>query len=154
MNANVYITLLVVIVISCIPLAEGYKAGLFRTAGKRGASPQVINDNNIYDNNNNNRGSFNFALNSMGTDQIERPEDEDSPEFKLYLKALLKMQATRAKSGMCPCVYVNINYKLLLPLQKKLFMFISIINLCFVFIYNDRPRFTFVGVIGRLCRKA
>ena len=47
---------------------------------------------------------FDFTLKSMGSDQIARPSDEDSPEFKEYLKALLKMQATRAKSGML-CIY-------------------------------------------------
>lgn len=36
---------------------------------------------------------------SMGSDAIIRPEDEDSPEFKEYLKQLLKMQANRAKGG-------------------------------------------------------
>lgn len=40
------------------------------------------------------------SLNSMGSDQIERPEDEDTPEFKEYLRTLLKMQANRAKSGL------------------------------------------------------
>ena len=36
---------------------------------------------------------------AVGSDQLFRPEDEDSPEFKEYLKNLLKMQANRAKTG-------------------------------------------------------
>ena len=39
------------------------------------------------------------SLNSMGSDQLPRPDDEDSPEFKEYLRNLLKMQANRAKAG-------------------------------------------------------
>ena len=31
---------------------------------------------------------------------IIRPDDEDSPEFKEYLKQLLKMQANRARAGI------------------------------------------------------
>ena len=38
-------------------------------------------------------------MSSMGSDALERPDDEDSPEFKEYLKQLLKMQANRAKGG-------------------------------------------------------
>jgi hypothetical protein len=36
---------------------------------------------------------------SMGSDALQRPEDENSPEFKEYLKMLLKMQANRARTG-------------------------------------------------------
>ena len=39
------------------------------------------------------------SLNSLGTDVLERPEDEDSPEFKEYLRQLMIMQANRAKLG-------------------------------------------------------
>ena len=39
------------------------------------------------------------ALSSIGSDLLPRPEDEDSPEFKEYLKNLMKMQYNRAKSG-------------------------------------------------------
>lgn len=39
------------------------------------------------------------ALQSLGSDLLERPDDEDSPEFKEYLRKLLQMQATRAKGG-------------------------------------------------------
>jgi hypothetical protein len=35
----------------------------------------------------------------MGSDMLVRPDDEDSPEFKEYLKALLTLQANRAKTG-------------------------------------------------------
>lgn len=35
----------------------------------------------------------------MGSDLIIRPDDENSPEYRLYLKNLLKMQSTRAKGG-------------------------------------------------------
>lgn len=38
-------------------------------------------------------------LSSMGSDVLERPEDEDSPEFREYLKNLMKLQANRARSG-------------------------------------------------------
>ena len=38
-------------------------------------------------------------LNSLGSDVLPRPEDEDSPEFKEYLRQLLRMQANRAQSG-------------------------------------------------------
>eukprot|EP01041_Mallomonas_annulata_P005899 gene5899-11909_t len=36
---------------------------------------------------------------NMGSDILERPDDEDSPEFQEYLKNLLQMQINRAKSG-------------------------------------------------------
>lgn len=36
---------------------------------------------------------------NLGSDLLERPDDEDSPEFKEYLRKLLQMQATRAQSG-------------------------------------------------------
>jgi hypothetical protein len=39
------------------------------------------------------------ALKSVGSDVLQRPSDEDSPEFRDYLKNLMKMQANRAKSG-------------------------------------------------------
>jgi hypothetical protein len=39
------------------------------------------------------------ATGSLGSDLLERPEDENSPEFKEYLRSLLTMQANRAKSG-------------------------------------------------------
>lgn len=35
----------------------------------------------------------------MGSDVLVRPDDEDSPEFKEYLRQLLRMQANRAGSG-------------------------------------------------------
>lgn len=35
----------------------------------------------------------------MGSDILVRPKDENSPEFREYLKNLLKLQANRAKSG-------------------------------------------------------
>ena len=40
-----------------------------------------------------------MALNSLGSDIMPRPEDENSPEFKEYLRNLMKMQANRAKTG-------------------------------------------------------
>ena len=36
---------------------------------------------------------------AIGSDALHRPDDEDSPEFREYLKKLLEMQMTRAKSG-------------------------------------------------------
>jgi hypothetical protein len=36
---------------------------------------------------------------SMGSDALQRPEDENSQEYRDYLKSLLKMQANRAKNG-------------------------------------------------------
>ena len=36
---------------------------------------------------------------NIGSDALVRPEEEDTPEYKEYLKALLKMQANRATSG-------------------------------------------------------
>ena len=77
---NIYVYYALILAVICAPMGEAYK--ITRTS-------QMINF-----------GGFNFALNSMGSDQIARPDDEDSPEFKEYLKALLKMQATRAKSGI------------------------------------------------------
>ena len=38
-------------------------------------------------------------LNSMGSDMLVRPENEDGPEYQEYLRQLLAMQANRAKSG-------------------------------------------------------
>lgn len=43
--------------------------------------------------------SSSTALASVGSDLLQRPEDEDSPEFREYLKNLMKMQFNRAKSG-------------------------------------------------------
>ena len=39
------------------------------------------------------------ALRSVGSDLLHRPEDEDSVEYREYLRNLMKMQANRAKSG-------------------------------------------------------
>jgi len=39
------------------------------------------------------------SLANLGSDELIRPDDEDSPEFKEYLRALLRMQANRAKQG-------------------------------------------------------
>ena len=36
---------------------------------------------------------------SIGSDQLMRPEDEDSPEYQEYLRQLLQLQATRGKTG-------------------------------------------------------
>lgn len=36
---------------------------------------------------------------TLGSDALIRPEDEDSPEFRVYLKKLLEMQSNRAKAG-------------------------------------------------------
>lgn len=36
---------------------------------------------------------------NLGSDVLVRPDDEDSPEFREYLKALLTLQANRAKTG-------------------------------------------------------
>jgi hypothetical protein len=36
---------------------------------------------------------------SLGSDLLERPDDEDGPEYREYLKALLTLQANRAKTG-------------------------------------------------------
>jgi hypothetical protein len=43
--------------------------------------------------------NFETKLANMGSDELVRPDDEDSPEFREYLKALLKMQANRSKQG-------------------------------------------------------
>ena len=40
-----------------------------------------------------------FALRSGGSDVMQRPDDEDGPEYREYLRNLMKMQANRAKSG-------------------------------------------------------
>ena len=42
---------------------------------------------------------YRSALRSVGSDVLQRPDDEDSPEYKEYLKNLMKMQANRAKLG-------------------------------------------------------
>ena len=39
------------------------------------------------------------VIGSMGSDELFRPDDENSPEFKIYLKKLFEMQSTRARSG-------------------------------------------------------
>jgi hypothetical protein len=39
------------------------------------------------------------VLHSVGSDVLERPDDENSLEFRDYLKNLMKMQANRARSG-------------------------------------------------------
>ena len=39
------------------------------------------------------------SMGSMGSDVLERPDNEDGPEFREYLKRLLKLQANRAKNG-------------------------------------------------------
>ena len=41
----------------------------------------------------------NPSLGTMGSDVLMRPEDENSQEFKDYLRNLLKLQANRAKTG-------------------------------------------------------
>jgi len=42
---------------------------------------------------------FKTRLYNLGSDALERPKDEDSPEYREYLKQLLKMQANRATGG-------------------------------------------------------
>jgi hypothetical protein len=42
---------------------------------------------------------YSTVLHSVGSDVLQRPEDENSPEFREYLKNLMKMQANRARSG-------------------------------------------------------
>jgi hypothetical protein len=39
------------------------------------------------------------AGSAFGSDMLARPDDESSPEFREYLKQLLKMQANRARAG-------------------------------------------------------
>lgn len=39
------------------------------------------------------------ALRSTGSDILQRPDDEDSAEFRDYLRNLMKMQVNRARSG-------------------------------------------------------
>lgn len=34
-----------------------------------------------------------------GSDFLERPDDEKSPEFQIYLKKLIEMQSNRARNG-------------------------------------------------------
>ena len=36
---------------------------------------------------------------ALGSDVLQRPEDEDSPEFAEYLKQLMALQVNRAKAG-------------------------------------------------------
>jgi hypothetical protein len=43
--------------------------------------------------------AFSLYSTTLGSDALVRPEDEDSPEFKEYLKQLLTMQASRARAG-------------------------------------------------------
>lgn len=38
-------------------------------------------------------------LHSLGSDLLQRPDDEDSPEFTEYLRQLMTLQANRAKTG-------------------------------------------------------
>ena len=47
----------------------------------------------------NNRARVQTVLYGIGSDVLERPEDENSPEFRDYLKNLMKMQANRAIGG-------------------------------------------------------
>ena len=46
-----------------------------------------------------NRAAVQTILYGVGSDVLQRPEDENSPEFRDYLKNLMKMQANRAKGG-------------------------------------------------------
>ena len=39
------------------------------------------------------------AAGALGSDILQRPDDEDSPEFALYLKQLMALQINRAKAG-------------------------------------------------------
>lgn len=39
------------------------------------------------------------SLGTMGSDILVRPDNEDSPEFKEYLKNLMRLQANRARTG-------------------------------------------------------
>jgi len=39
------------------------------------------------------------SLGTLGSDILVRPDDEDSPEFKDYLKNLMRLQANRARTG-------------------------------------------------------
>ena len=39
------------------------------------------------------------AIGNMGSDLLERPEDENSPEFATYLKQLMSLQVNRSKAG-------------------------------------------------------
>lgn len=45
------------------------------------------------------QSSSNKISASFGSDSLDRPDDEDSPEFREYLKKLLEMQSLRAKTG-------------------------------------------------------
>lgn len=55
-------------------------------------SEGLIRTNSIYE-------RYRLSLKSVGSDVLARPEDENSPEFREYLKNLMKMQMNRARSG-------------------------------------------------------
>ena len=40
-----------------------------------------------------------FLVGHLGSDEFQRPNDENSPEFQQYLQKLLEMQSLRAKGG-------------------------------------------------------
>lgn len=66
----------VVLAIVCVTLSRGFKLQTLR-------HPRI--------------GSS--QLKSMGSDILSRPDDEDSPEYREYLKQLMKLQMNRAKQG-------------------------------------------------------
>ena len=54
-------------------------------------------------------------LSSMGSDDLSRPADEDSPEYREYLKQLMNLQANRARSGhSAPSSGSSVSLKVLL----------------------------------------
>lgn len=40
-----------------------------------------------------------YLIGHLGSDELQRPEDENSPEFQQYLQKLIEMQSLRAKAG-------------------------------------------------------
>ncbi len=79
--SKLFIVLVILVVHACL-LARAYVA-----------PRSIIRDLKLYS------SRSNASLGTMGSDVLMRPEDENSPEFKDYLRNLLKLQANRAKTG-------------------------------------------------------
>ena len=129
-NMNAYVFIALVLMVSSVPILKAYR-------------PVTRPSKTV-----SHFKGFDFTLNSMGSDQIARPDDEDSPEFKEYLKALLKMQATRAKSGKCKWKYLSINLFKLQSLPR--FHPLSLLNFFLVLSYFSRICLSLIGIFGCL----
>jgi hypothetical protein len=70
------------------------------------------------------------VLHSVGSDVLERPEDENSPEFRDYLKNLMKMQANRARSGI-----YNIYIYIYIYICMYMYIYVYICKYMYIYVY-------------------